>query len=70
MIGPEKPFSRQREKVASVSEPDEGPAHMRRNKAPFDLAIGAALTLPLSRVPPSPAMRERGFRNIYFVSNP
>ena len=32
-----------REKVASVSEPDEGPARKRRNKDSFDLAIGTTL---------------------------
>ncbi len=51
-----------REKVASVSEPDEGPARQRRSEDSSDLAGGTTLTLPLTRVPPSPAVRERGFQ--------
>ena len=45
------------ERVASVSEPGEVPARQRLNEDSCDLAIGTTLTLPLTRVPPSPAVR-------------
>jgi zinc/manganese transport system substrate-binding protein len=48
-----------REKVASAGEPEEGPGRRRRNKDSFGLASARTLTLPLTRVPPSPA-RGRG----------
>ena len=43
-----------REKVASVSEPDEGPALQRRNEDSYDLSGGTTLTLPLRGSLPLP----------------
>ncbi len=51
-----------REKVASVTEPDEGQARKRRNENK-DLTSCSTLTLPLTRVLPSPAMRERSHKS-------
>ena len=55
-----------RAKVASVGEPDEGPARERRNKDSFGRAIGPTLTrLAGAR---HPRRRDRGVQSVYFAS--
>jgi hypothetical protein len=59
LIAPTIPSPALREKVASISEPDEGEAR----QAPCGVASGTPLTLPAltRRASPSPAVQERGF---------